>query len=77
MWWLWSWFLNKFLLIYQYFLIKYKGNQFDLDAKHATTDKINRQTLFNILKQNQNTKFLIDQCKKSNINPHESVENFR
>ncbi|CAF4431417.1 unnamed protein product, partial [Adineta steineri] len=62
--WLWAWFLNTCLSIYRYFLIKYKGHKFDHEAKISMQQKTNRQTLFNILKQNQNTKFLIDQRKK-------------
>ncbi len=71
---LWSWFLNKCVLIFNYFLIKYKGYRFNQDAKNCTEQKINRQTLFNILKQNKNTKFLIDQYKKSNLNKDENIE---
>jgi hypothetical protein len=75
--WLWTWFLNKCLLVYQYLLIKYKGNRFDNDAKYAIEQKLNRQTLFKILKQNKNTKFLIDQYKKTKLDPEENVENFK
>ncbi len=60
--------------MFQYFLIKYKGYRFNQDAKNAAEQKINRQTLFNILKQNKNTKFLIDQYKKSNLNKDENIE---
>lgn len=72
--WLWSWFLNKLLLLYQYLLIQYKGFRFNYDAKHSTKQKLNRHTLFNILEKNKSTKFLIDQRKKSNIN---NDENFK
>lgn len=74
---IWSWFINKLSLICQCLLIKYKGYRFDNDAKNAIKDKTNRQTLFKILKQNQNTKFLIDQQKKSNINIEYTIENFQ
>ena len=42
--------------------------------KNCTEQKINRQTLFNILKQNKYTKFLIDQRQKSNLNKDENIE---
>jgi hypothetical protein len=75
--WLWSWFLNKCLLVYQFLLIKYKGLRFDYDAIYAIKQKRNRQTLYNILKQNKNTKFLIDQCKKAQLDTIENIENFK
>ncbi|CAF3579490.1 unnamed protein product [Adineta steineri] len=72
--WLWTWFLNTCLSIYRYFLIKYKGHKFDHEAKISIEQKTNRQTLFNILKQNQNTKFLIDQRKKCQIDQNENID---
>ncbi|CAF1257254.1 unnamed protein product [Rotaria sordida] len=72
---LWSWFLNKCLLIYQYLLIQYKGICFNYDGKYSIKNKTNRQTLFNILKQNKNTKFLIDQRQKVNFNKDENIKN--
>ncbi|CAF4252724.1 unnamed protein product, partial [Rotaria sordida] len=75
--WLWSWFLNKCILLFQYLLIQYKGLRFNYDAKYAIKQQTNRRTLFNILKQNKNTKLLIEQQKKMNLDNVETVENFK
>lgn len=72
--WLWSWVWNKCLLLYQYLLIQYKGYQFNNDAKYSIKQETNRKTLFNILKQNKNTKFLIDQRKKTKFDKNENIE---
>ncbi|CAF4667089.1 unnamed protein product [Rotaria sp. Silwood1] len=78
--WLWSWFLDKCLLIFQYLLIQYKGIRFNYDGKYAIKHQTNRKTLFNILKKNKNTKFLIDQRQKVNFNKDQdikSIEDFK
>ncbi|CAF1186033.1 unnamed protein product [Rotaria sordida] len=75
--WLWTWFLNRCILLFQYLLIQYKGFRFNYDAKHAIEQKTNRKTLFNILKQNQNTKLLIEQRRKMNLDTIDTVENFK
>ena len=72
--WLWTWLLNTCLSLYRYFYIKYKGSKFDHDAKIACEQKTNRETLFKILKQNKNTKFLVDQRKKSKLDKNEIIQ---
>ncbi|CAF4335857.1 unnamed protein product, partial [Rotaria sp. Silwood2] len=70
----WSWFLNKCLLIFQYLLIQYKGIHFNYDGKYSIKYKTNHKTLFNILKQNKNTKFLLYQRQKVNFNKDENIK---
>ncbi|CAF1200271.1 unnamed protein product [Rotaria sordida] len=41
--WLWTWFLNRCILLFQYLLIQYKGFRFNYDAKHAIEQKTNQQ----------------------------------